>query len=362
MMKAVYIHIPFCHSICNYCDFCKLYYDKSLVKPYLKSLEKEIESIYQNEELETIYIGGGTPSALELDELEMLFDILERLKKDKVKEYTIECNIENLNRDKLLLFKEKGINRLSIGVQTFNEKLLNILGRNHNREMVKSVIQECKNVGINNINIDLIYGVDGETLDDLKSDIEAFLDLNVPHISFYSLIIEPHTKLYIKSFNEMDEDLNLEMYNYIKECLKKHHYNHYEISNFAKNGYESKHNLVYWHNEEYYGFGLGAASFLENIRYDNTRSITNYIKGIYKTTENILSDKEMMENEMILGLRLTSGVNKNHFYNKYNKNIEDVFKIDTLLQEGQLVDKNNCLYIPDDKLFISNSILLNFID
>jgi oxygen-independent coproporphyrinogen-3 oxidase len=361
-MKSIYIHIPFCYSICSYCDFCKIYYDKSLVTRYLEELEKEIRSIYKGEEVRTIYIGGGTPSSLSIDELEYLFRILEIFDKTKLEEYTIECNIESIDKDKLLLFKKNGVNRLSIGVQTFNEDLLKILGRNHTKEMVIEKIEAAKEIGFNNINIDLIYGINNERMDDLKFDIDTFFKLDISHISLYSLIIEPHTKLYIDNFKEMDEDLNASMYDYINKTLEDNNYIHYEISNYAKKGYESKHNLVYWHNLEYYGFGLGASSFIGNIRYDNTRSLNRYLEGNYKLNENILTDKEMMENEMILGLRLIKGVDKNHFYKKYGKRVEEVFPIQKLTDNKMLIDKNNFLYIPRDKLFISNSILIEFID
>lgn len=361
-MTAVYIHIPFCHSICTYCDFCKLYYNKAFINSYLTSLSNEIKKTYKGEELTTIYIGGGTPSSLDIEELEQLFDILKILNKNQIEEYTIECNIEDLSVEKLELFKRNGINRLSIGVQSFNDRILKILGRNHNKKIVFEKIETAKKCGFDNINIDLIYGIDGQTLDDLKEDIGLFLELNIPHVSLYSLIIEPHTRLYVDSFKEIDEDLNAEMYDYIKQALKNNTYNHYEISNYAYAGYESKHNLIYWHNEHYYGFGLGASSYVNDKRYDNTRNIKTYCSGKYVVEEHILNKRETMENEMILGLRLREGVNKEKFYRKYNERLEDVFKIDELLHDGHLIDKDNFLYIPDDKVFISNSILLSFLD
>lgn len=257
-MKAIYIHIPFCSSICTYCDFCKLYYDKKFINDYLNSLNNEIRMNYNGEKVSTIYIGGGTPSTLDIEELKYLFKIIEIIDKSELVEYTIECNIEDLTIEKLKLFKENGINRLSIGVQSFNDKIIKILGRNHNKKMVIDMIGEAKRIGFNNINIDLIYGIYGQTLDDLNNDIKEFIKLDIPHVSFYSLIIEPHTKLYIDSFKEIDEDLNIQMYERINQVLKDNKYIHYEISNYAKEGYESKHNLVYWHNEHNYGFGLGA--------------------------------------------------------------------------------------------------------
>lgn len=361
-MKSVYIHIPFCHSICTYCDFCKMYYDKKVINKYLMELENEIKNTYKGEQIKTIYIGGGTPSSLSLDELKQLFNIIKTFNKDYLEEFTIECNIDSLDSNKLLLFKNNGINRLSIGVQSFNYKLLSILGRSHTKEQVVNIINESKKIGINNINVDLIYGINGEDMDDLKKDIDILLSLDIPHISLYSLIIEPHTKLYIDKFDEMDEDLNAKMYEYINDTLKKNNYIHYEISNYSKEGFQSKHNLVYWRNLEYYGFGLGASSFINNKRYDNTRNLSNYLDGKYILNENVLTKKEMMENEMILGLRLLEGVEKEEFFKKYNKNIEDVFNIKDLLDRKMLVDDGKFIYIPEDKIFISNSVLIEFLD
>jgi oxygen-independent coproporphyrinogen-3 oxidase len=329
---------------------------------YLETLGEEIKSIYKGEKIKTIYIGGGTPSSLSIEELKYLFKILNIFDKSKLEEYTIECNIESIDEDKLLLFKKNGINRLSIGVQSFNEDILKILDRSHTKEIVFSKIKRAKEIGFNNISIDLIYGIDSQTLEDLKGDIDMFLKLDIPHISLYSLIIEPHTKLYIDKFKQVDEDNNAIMYDYINETLKDNGYTHYEISNYAKNSYESMHNLVYWHNLEYYGFGLGAASFIGNIRYDNTRSLNKYLDGNYKLNEEILTERQMMEYEMILGLRLIKGIDKNNFYNKFGKRVEEVFPIQKLTDKKLLIDNNKFLYIPEDKLFISNSILIEFIE
>jgi len=361
-MKSVYIHIPFCSSICTYCDFCKLYYNKSLVKTYLNALEAEINKTYKGEAIRTIYIGGGTPSVLDMEDLTYLFKILEIFNCRNVEEYTIECNVENIVKEKLELFYGHGVNRLSIGIQTFNPKLLKVLGRNHTDELVINAINNAKEAGITNISVDLIYGIDGQSIDDLKDDIAKLFKLDIPHVSLYSLIIEPHTRLYINNFKDLDEDLNASMYEYINTSLIDNGYTHYEISNYAKEGYESKHNLVYWHNEEYYGFGLSASSFIGNKRSDNTRSLNHYLEGLYKANEEELTERQMMENEMILGLRLTSGVNKNHFYQLYGKRIEDVFSIQDLLDKKLLIDDGKNIYIPEEKLFISNSVLIEFID
>ena len=360
MIKSVYIHIPFCNKICSYCDFAKIYYNKKYILKYLKALEEEIKSIYNNEILDTIYIGGGTPSALNYNELEELFKIIKVFKLSNNCEFTFECNIDSIDTEKLKLLKVNGVNRLSIGVQTFNNNNLKYLNRNNTKEEAISKINECKKY-FENINIDLIYGLKGQSLDDLKDDIKTFLKMNINHISTYSLIIEPHTKLYIDKERNIDEDLEYKMYNMICDTLNNYGYNHYEVSNFSKDGYESKHNLTYWNNLEYYGFGLGAGGFINNKRYTNTRNIDEYIDGNYKKEEEIISKRINMENEMILGLRKIKGVSVTDFKNKYKEDIDKVFNIKKLLDEGKLIKANDYIYINSKYIYLSNDILINFI-
>lgn len=357
---SIYIHIPFCNTICSYCDFCKMHYNESWANNYLEELEKEIKSKYNNEIVTTIYIGGGTPSALKEYQIEKLLSLLNIFNKEKP-EITFECNVENLTKEKLMILKKYGVNRLSIGVQTFNTKFLKYLNRNHNDQMIKEVIDNAKEVGFDNISIDLIYALKDQTLNDLKEDLEKYLQLNINHISTYSLIIEPNTKLYIEKEKNIEEDLDYQMYKLITDTLKQNNFNHYEISNFAKEGYESKHNLTYWNNNEYYGFGLGASGYIKNNRYENTRSFNNYLKGDYLKEENIITEEEQMQYEMILGLRKIEGITKTDFYNKFNKKVEDVFDIKKMIEDKLLKEENNRIFIDEDKLYISNDVLVKFI-
>lgn len=359
MANSVYIHIPFCSSICTYCDFAKLYYNPIWVNNYLDSLQNEIKENYKNEVIQTLYIGGGTPSSLNIEELKKLFNILKLFKLDTNYEYTIECNIENLTKEKAILFKNNNINRISIGVQTFNPKYLKFLGRNHTKEEVINKISMLKELGFDNINIDLMYAFPGETLEELTKDIDEYLKLNINHISTYSLIIEPNTIIYNKGIKNIDEDMDADMYNLINKKLSKYH--HYEISNFAIKGYESKHNLVYWNNKEYYGFGLGASGYINNIRYTNTRDINKYIKGNYQREEETLDINETIENEFILGLRKIEGINKQDFNNKYNIDINKIDIVKKLIKENKLIDNGINIYINYDMIYISNSILCEFI-
>lgn len=360
MTHSVYIHIPFCDSICSYCDFCKMYYNSKLVDDYLQALEKEIKDRYQGEIIKTIYIGGGTPSSLSIDMLNKLFKILSVFNTNDL-EYTIECNIENITEDKIKIFKENGVNRISIGLQTLNQKYLKFLNRHHNKEIVLSKINMIKKY-FSNINIDLIYAIPNQTIDELNEDLDFVLNLDVTHISTYSLIIEEHTKLYIDGMSNIDEELDLKMYQYICNKLNNMEFKHYEISNFSKNGFESKHNLTYWNNEHYYGFGLGASGYINDTRYDNTRSINQYLRGKYVLNQHYLDDSETMENEFILGLRKLKGINKKLFYQKYNVNINSLDSVKNLLKSNKLLDDGKYIFINPKYLYISNEILIDFIN
>ena len=361
-MKSVYIHIPFCDTICSYCDFCKFLKNNEWINKYLTALEKEINSRYKEEILDTIYIGGGTPSCLNIEELTTLFNIIKKLNKNKEYEFTFECNIENITKDKLKLLYDNGVNRLSIGIQTFNEKYLKFLNRNHTKKDIKEKIKLAKDIGFKNINIDLIYGLPNQTLEELNEDIDEFLKLDITHISTYSLIIEPNTKIYIQNYKNIDDNLDYQMYKLICKKLKENEYNHYEISNFSKNGYESKHNLTYWNNNQYYGFGLGASGYIDNIRYDNTRSFNKYLNGEYVKESHELGKEETIENEFILGLRKINGIEKQVFKNKYNKDIKDIEVVNKLLKDNKLLEDKKNIYINPNYIYVSNDILIEFID
>lgn len=360
--KSVYIHIPFCDSICSYCDFCKFLKNDEWIYKYLESLEKEIKSKYNSEIVETLYIGGGTPSCLNILQLNKLFDIIKIFNKSKNLEFTVECNIENITKEKLELLYKNGVNRLSIGIQTFNKKYLEYLNRNHTKEEVIEKIRLAKKIGFNNINVDLIYGLKDETIDDLVYDIDKILELDINHISTYSLIIEPHTKLYINNEKNIEEDLDYDMYNIIIKILESNGYKHYEVSNFAKDGYESKHNLTYWNNAEYYGFGMGASGYINNIRYDNTRSINEYFKGNYVLNSHKLDINETIENEFILGFRKIDGINKEEFYKKYKIDIKSIDVVNKLLKENKLIENKKNIYINPEYIYISNDILIQFLN
>lgn len=359
MAKSVYIHIPFCKSICSYCDFCKFIYNEKWVGAYLTALKREIKDRYMDDDINTIYIGGGTPSALNIEELRRLMEIIQIFNINNLEEFTFECNLSDINKELLMLLKYYKVNRLSIGIESFNKKNLEFMERSADYKDAKEKIKLCREYGFNNINIDLMYAIPGETLKDLRKDLDLFMSLNPTHISTYSLIIEKHTKLDNINAQVIAEELDYEMFKLICRKLKNAH--HYEISNFAIKGYESKHNLVYWNNQEYYGFGLGAAGYIDDIRYENTKNLKEYLLGNYVSNKEILGKKEKMDYEIILGLRKLDGINIKAFEEKYGEDIEKVYNLELLFKNKDLIKKKGYIYINPNKLYIMNEILIKII-
>ncbi len=360
-IKAVYIHIPFCNSICSYCDFCKVVYNEDWLKPYLKRLEEEIDNAYMGEEIETLYIGGGTPTCLNIEELKILFNILAKFKKSNNIEFTMEANINDLEEEKLRFLYEQGVNRLSIGIESFDAEKLKFMNRTANFKEAKKKIELARNIGFKNINLDLMYAIPKETTKMLEKDIKLFLKLKPEHISTYSLIIEKNTLVGLNKVKPIEEDRDAKMYEIVCKKLKKAGYIHYELSNFAKKGFLSRHNLTYWNNNEYYGFGCGASGFVEAVRYENTKSLTEYLKGNIVSSKSLMSKVDNMENELILGFRKLEGISLAEFFDKYEENMQNIFPIKPLIKSKALIYKNGRVYINPKKLYVMNEILIKLI-
>ncbi len=361
MLTSLYIHIPFCNQICTYCDFHKEMAKDSKKQLYINALCKEIEHHSDKfNQLETIYIGGGTPSSLDLSLLEKLLNTIKHtIDLSIIKEYSIETNPNDLTIEFASLIKEYGINRVSVGVQTFNQKHLQFLGRTHNKNDVTSGIANLRNVGFNNISVDLIFSLINQTEDELEEDLLQVLDLNVEHISYYSLILEEKTKLFYLyeqdkvSINE--EDLEGIMYNKVIDILTENGFNHYEISNFSKGAKESLHNKAYWLNREYLGLGSGSHSLLNNNRFANTRNITTYINQIeaHNYEQYDYYDVNTLADVLMLNLRLLKGIDI--------KNIELSYDVSLYKQYPKLKEfiKNELLEEIDGYLrFTTRGILL----
>lgn len=360
-MKSVYIHIPFCKSICSYCDFCKMFYNPKWAHDYLVCLKEEIEDQYMGEQIETLYIGGGTPSCLSEKNLKYLMSIITLLNRSDQCEFTFECNLNDISENLLFILKEAGVNRLSIGIESFNEQKLILMGRNHTFEDAKKKIELARKLGFNNINVDLIYGLPKESKKDLKKDLKLMLKLKPEHISTYSLILSEHTLLHVNKIEPIKEDLDADFYKLICKKLKKKKYHHYEVSNFSKAGYESKHNLGYWNNQEYYGFGLSASGYIDGIRYTNTLNLTKYLNHEPDGSRELLTPTDVLDNEIMLGLRKLEGINLAEFEKKYGISLEETYPVTPLLKKKELIKKRGYIYINPDKLYVMNEILMKLI-
>lgn len=374
-MKAAYIHIPFCHHICHYCDFNKVFMKGQPVDEYLQSLEKEMELTVKGDQsvLETVFVGGGTPTALNEMQLEKLVGTIQnQLRIDTNTEYTFEANPGDLSKEKLAILKDAGVNRLSFGVQTFNDELLKRIGRSHRAKDVFESIDNAKAVGFENISVDLIYSLPGQTKQDVIESIHTALGLGLVHYSGYSLIIEPKTVFYnLMQKGKLTipgEDAEAEMYETLMEQMELHGLHQYEISNFAVPGFESRHNLTYWNNEEYYGFGAGAHSYVNGMRQSNYGPLKKYMEPLAKDELPIMdahqvTREEKIEEEMFLGLRKTEGISVRHFQEKFNENPIHLFaeQINEWSEKGLLKMDDKRIFLTRQGRMLGNEVFQSFI-
>lgn len=362
-VKGLYIHVPFCEHLCFYCDFCKVFYDTEQASQYLNVLAQELDS-YQIDfgALESIYIGGGTPSALNIYQLETLFNMLNQHDLSSVKEYSIEINPENFNLAKAQLLKDNHINRVSIGVQTFNEKILKAINRQHTKQQAIQAIQDLKSVGIENISVDLMYGFNNQTVSDIKEDLTILEQLEIEHVACYNLILEKGTVFNNMQY-EVDEEQAYELELFLQQELFKMGYEHYEVSNFAKHQKYSHHNLLYWHNEKYYGIGLGASGYLDNYRYYNTKSITKYLKGNFNVRKEYYSNLEsLLKDEILVKFRLYNGIALEPINRKYSIDFTNYFNNAIMKNINRVYLQNNQLYFYKEGQDYLNEVIIDFID
>ncbi len=361
MIEHAYIHIPFCLRKCKYCSFIsgQNIENKDI---YIAALIKEIKNRYNNEELKTIYFGGGTPSLLDENDFQK---ILSLFNVENNAEITIEVNPETVEKTKILGLKKLGVNRISLGVQTFNNNILGYIGRQHNENKIYHAVDTIKSAGFKNISIDLIYGLPTQTLEMFKKDLDKAIELEIQHISTYGLKIEKGSFFFHNPPDNLpDDEMQATMFLFLCDFLKKNNFEHYEISNFALKGFESRHNICYWKNKNYYGFGLNASGFEQNIRYKNQSDFNDYIKNPLKREEEIfLTFEENLENEIFLALRLKDGININNinkkfnidFLKKYEKIIKKYKKLNLLS-----VNKDN-INLTENGILLSNEIMSEFL-
>jgi oxygen-independent coproporphyrinogen III oxidase len=373
---GLYIHIPFCKAKCHYCDFNSFAGRDNYIPAYFDAIKREIE-LYSEKlkeySFKTIFIGGGTPSLVDTNYIYQIINTcFTDLNINKSAEISIETNPGTLSYSKLEAFNKMGINRLSIGLQAWQNNLLAKLGRIHNNKEFSDNFKQAKNVGFKNINVDLIFGIPGQTLKDWQNTLNKVIELEPLHISCYSLKIEEGTifgeRLMNGELTELDDETDREMYHSAVEILGANNYNHYEISNFAKCGFECKHNLVYWNAEEYVGIGAGAHSYLDGKRFNNEYDIEKYISlvsegGIYIENEQLIDENEMIVEFIILGLRLVEGISINEFKVRFNKDLFDTFggQIQKLLKKQLIVLDGDRVKLTTLGLDLANRVFMEFI-
>ncbi len=373
---GLYVHIPFCLKKCNYCDFTSIKYNEEIVKSYIQGLLKEIE-MYRDKlseyRIKTIFLGGGTPSILKEKYFEKITkSIYENFNTNNVIEFTIESNPGTLSKDKLNTYLELGVNRLSIGLQSFDNNLLQYIGRAHNKEDFIENYYKARECGFNNINVDLMYGLPGQSIEDWKNTLIKIAELYPEHISAYSLKIEEGTKFYELNLQNklktMEDDSDRVMHHYCIDFLKKHNIFQYEISNFSKKDFQCKHNMIYWNNNEYIGLGVAAHSYIDGRRFSNTKSIKKYYNKLNNNIfpisdeENLSTQDEIFET-IFLGLRMTKGLDIERFKKRFGISIFSIYE-----REINKLIKLELIKIEDERLMltrygmdVSNQVFSEFV-
>jgi putative oxygen-independent coproporphyrinogen III oxidase len=372
---SAYIHIPFCEHICYYCDFNKVFLEGQPVDEYIEALLKEARlALRQNpvEKMATLYVGGGTPTSLTASQLERLLSGLREILPYNNGEFTVEANPGDLTTDKLDVMKNYGVNRLSMGVQTFDDRLLKKIGRKHTAQDVYDTIQLLEEKDFSNVTIDLIYALPGQSLESFRDTVTRALALDLPHYALYSLILENQTMFmnWVRrgKMHLPEQELEAQMYAETIDAMEKAGRKQYEISNFAKPGFESQHNLVYWNNQNYFGLGAGASGYLGNRRYKNRGPIQHYLKSLKNDQlpvleEEILTQKAQIEEEMFLGLRKILGVDKTVFENRFGFSMMDVYGdvIEKLKQQKLITETDSRVCLTEEGLFRGNDVFEEFL-
>jgi len=374
--EAVYIHIPFCTNKCHYCDFNSYVLKGQPVDAYLEALEREMEATVRDMPpgtIRTIFVGGGTPTVLTPEQMERFLAAVRRHFPELAPDYefTMEANPGTTDLDKLRVMREGGVNRLSFGVQSFDAGLLHAIGRIHSVDDVYRSVDNARAAGFDNVSIDLIFGLPNQTIAQMTDTLDRALELKLPHHSIYSLKVEENTlfhTLYERGELPLPkEEEEVEMFRVIMERMRQAGYEQYEISNFAKPGYESKHNTVYWRNESYYGLGAGAHGYVRGVRHVNVKGVQPYIdatKTALPTLEaSEVGEAEAMEDFMMVGLRLLRGVRRSDFRAQFGRELDDVFgpTIRSLLAQRLLEESAEGYRLTETGIFLGNEVFAAFL-
>lgn len=376
-MRGMYIHIPFCHQICFYCDFNKVFFKNQPVDEYIESIGNELAIMKSDghsfEGLETVFLGGGTPTSLSEKQLDRLLEIIhQHVDVRSLREFSTEANPDELTRGKLSVLKNGGVGRLSIGVQSFDEQLLKRIGRTHGADTPNKVIRDAREIGFENISIDLIYGLPEQSIRQWKDTLDKALSLDLPHYSGYSLIVEPKTVFYnLMNKGKLPlpgEDAEAEMFSMLIDRMEQAGRRQYEISNFALPAHESIHNLIYWDNDEYAGIGAGAHGYLKGRRYANYGPLKKYMESMETGERPIMEVHEVtaaeaMEEEMFLGLRKAEGVALHSFESKFGKPLKEVYGevLEELNGKGLISESEGSIKLTGKGVFRGNEVFQQFL-
>ncbi|AOM82575.1 radical SAM family heme chaperone HemW [Salisediminibacterium beveridgei] len=377
MASAIYLHIPFCEQICYYCDFNKFFLKNQPVDEYIAALRQEIQMYaaqhHPEEPITSIYIGGGTPTSISTDQLAQVIEGLSGafpLSPDA--EITVEVNPGSCSDEKMAMLKKTGVNRLSIGVQTFDPELLKAINRDHHPIDAKKTVELARSHGINDLSVDLMFGLPNQTMEQWNDTLKQAFELPVTHISAYSLKVEPKTVFYQWErqgrLDRPTEDLEADMYNQLVSGAVNAGFQQYEISNFARGQYQSRHNLVYWNNQEYYGFGAGAHGYLNGERYANHGPLPKYLKAMESRERPTLHEHpvplhEQKEEFMFMGLRKISGISLEEYQSRYGEQVAETFPgvMDELVKEGLLVMDEDSVRLSSEGKLLGNQVFEKFL-
>ncbi len=372
-IPSLYIHIPFCISKCIYCDFNSIVIKSQVVDEYLKAVEKELQSAAGEYSFTTVFIGGGTPTVLNETQLDRLLSMISKhVDVTNLKEYTIEVNPGTLSDEKTFIMKNSHVDRISIGIQSFNDRYLKLLGRIHSANEAKDVFFNVREKGFKNISIDLIYGYPAQSLNEWKKDLQECCKLDPEHISAYCLTYEQGTPI-VKmtesgTLKKLSEEEELKMYEFTNDFLCDKGYNHYEISNFAKQGKECRHNTVYWENREYIGIGAGAFSYVNGERYCNIKNVKEYISSVTSKKNLIcfsekLPQKKRASEILIMALRMTSGISRKEFVQRSGFDLNELFEkqLNNLTQAGLINFDDERVRLTRKGLSVADSVMMEFV-
>ena len=372
---SAYIHIPFCEHICYYCNFNKVFLEGQPVDEYIDALLQEVDMTiakYPTKRVPTLYIGGGTPTSLSAKQLDRLLDgLFVRLPLGDLEEFTVEANPGDLDVNKIEVLRNYNVDRVSMGVQTFDDELLKKIGRKHTAQDVYQTIKLLRSKSLDNLTIDLMYALPNQTIEMFMDSVKKAVDLEFNHLSMYALILENRT-LFANlerqgKLHRPSEEVEITMFEQAKQYLEQFGIYQYEICNYSKKGYESKHNLMYWDNEHYYGFGAGASGYLGNIRYKNHGPVKHYLqeitKGLPVVDRESLSIENRMEEHMFLGLRKLEGVSFDSFEHKFGRSMFEIYgEVLKSLKNKDYIEMNNSrVRLTDKGLLFGNDVFAEFL-